>query len=290
MSAPTRPEPWAILAYAVAALFGLLLLYLGLRPGGVGPVFAYGAGRHVVELLALATLLLGGVWSLVRRPVLQRRRAVPFLLLVLVIGVVAYPIPYPSSHEGHESAVRFRLPFEGEWTVVWGGETKEENLLAAYSADRRWGLDLVVARDGRTHAGEGHFCVGQAVLAPADGVVREGDPQGDRVVIEVAPREFVFLSGLEPGSVRVRGGDSVKAGDLVGRVGAAGGSAATPEPHLAIHLQDTPEPRRGEAIPWSFRDYLADGVPVARGLPRGGVGPGGRLVGQKVQPAASAGR
>jgi len=39
--APPEPlEVWALLAYVVAALYVLLLVYLGLRPGGKGPLFA----------------------------------------------------------------------------------------------------------------------------------------------------------------------------------------------------------------------------------------------------------
>ena len=300
-----RPELWAVLAYVTSVLFLALLVYLGLRPGGEGPVIAYGAGRQLIGLLAILDLFIGVAWSLLRRPVLQRRRALPFLLLVGVIGVIAFPIPYPSSHEGHESAVCFRLPFEGEWTVFWGGETKEESLLAGYFPDRRWGLDFVVSDAGLSHRGEGfeasdYLCFGREVLAPADGKVvraQDGAPDarpgtydsrveacGNYVVIQVAEREFVFLCHLGRGSIAVKPGQAVRAGEPIGRVGTSGFSTVTPEPHLAIHLQDTPEPGRGEAVPWSFCDYVAAGIRVERGLPRGGIGPGGRLRGERVQP------
>ena len=298
--AARRPEPlevWAFLAYVVAALFALLLVYLGLRPGGLGPIFAWGAGRDILNLCALALLATGAIWSFLHRPLLRPRRRLPFLILVLVIGVGAYPIPYPSSYEGHPSTICFRLPFEGEWTVFWGGETKEENLLVAYTADRRFGLDLVVTRDGRSHGDSlDHFCIGREVLAPADGVVvatvdgipdahpflRKDDPSGNRVVIQVAERQFVFLCHLQKDSIRVEEGQKVKAGDPIGRAGSSGWSNLTPEPHLAIHLQDTPVAGKGEAIPWRFCDYLADGVRVERGVPTGGIGPGGVFRGQRI--------
>jgi hypothetical protein len=296
-----------MLAYVVGALFALLLVYLGLRPGGYGPPLAWGAGRDLLQLVAIALLFAGAIWSTLKRPFLQPRRRIPFLVLILLVGAGAYPFPYPSSHEGHESAVCFRLPVEGEWTVFWGGETKEESLLAAYSADRRWGLDLVVAQEGRTHAGEGtiasdYFGFGREVLAPADGTVvravgdfedgvpgvfdRRVEACGNRVVLQVAEREFVFLCHLQKGSIAVAAGQKVRAGDLLGRVGCSGWSTVTPEPHLALHLQDTPEPGRGEAIPWRFCGYLADGARVERGLPRGGIGPHGALLGQRITAPA----
>jgi hypothetical protein len=82
----------------------------------------------------------------------------------------------------------------------------------------------------------------------------------------------------------VREGQRVGRGEVVGRVGNSGYSAITPEPHLAVHLQDTPEPRRGEAIPWRFCDYLADGQRVESGLPVGGIGQNGAFLGQRVAP------
>jgi hypothetical protein len=302
--APPEPlEVWALLGYVVGALFVGMLVYLGLRPGGLGPIFAWGTGRDIVQLSALALLGTGAIWSFLHRPFLRRGRRLPFLILVLVIGVGAYPFPYPSSHEGHPSSICFRLPFEGEWTVFWGGDTKEENLLVGYTADRRFGLDFVMARDGESHSGSlaaEHFCFGQEVLAPADGVVvaavdkfvdvhpgivlRDQEPSGNRVVIRVAEREFVFLCHLQEGSIRVKEGQPVQAGDPIGRVGSSGWSRMTPVAHLAIHLQDTAVPGKGEAIPWRFCAYTADGVQVDKGVPRGGIGPGGALRGQKVAP------
>ena len=149
-----------------------------MRPGGIGPIFAWGVGRDLLQLTALALLGTGAIWSFLHRPFLPAPRAGSLLILVFVVGAGAYPFPYPSSHEGHRElglfppAVRSSRP--RHWTVFWGGETKEENLLVGYRADRRFGLDLVVARDGRTHRGDGaaaadYYCFGEAVLAPARG-------------------------------------------------------------------------------------------------------------------------
>jgi len=306
---PKRPEAWAWLAYACAALQAALLVYLGTRPGGEWPVIAYRDLRPVLELLALATLFGATVWCLVRRPVLQRRRLAPCACLLLVVGVGSYPFPYPSSREGVPSSVRFRLPFAaagdagaaGEWTVVWGGERREHNILAAFSPDRRWGLELVVTEAGRSRRGqarapEDHLVYGREVLAPADGRVAgvttglADEPLGDHVVIRVAEGEYAFLCHLQEGSIAVAAGQQVRAGEPIGRVGATGRSSTTPEPHLALHLQTTPFAGRGEAVPWRFHDFLADGIPVASGLPTGGVGPGGTFTGQRVRSRAREGR
>lgn len=296
-------EVWALLAYAVAVLYLAAIVFLGLRPGGVAPVLVWLYGLGFLPIAAFALLVAGAIWSARKPPFLRPGRKIPFLILLLAIGAGQIPLPYPSSHEGHESAICFRLPFDGEWTVFWGGETKDQSLLAVYTVERRWGLDLVVAKDGRTHAGKGeaasdYFVFGRDVLAPADGVVvrtvdgmpdevpgrvdRKLDPLGNRVVLQVGEREYVFLGHLARGSIAVRTGQRVAAGELLGRVGSSGWSPYTPEPHLAIHLQDTAEDGRGEPIPWRFCDYTADGIRVDKGLPHGGIGPGGALLGQKI--------
>jgi hypothetical protein len=306
-----RLEAWAIAAWTIGAAFLALLVYLGVRPGGRGPVLAYTFGRDLIMLLALITFVVGLAWSALHRPFLQRRRMLPFLCLIGVIGVAEYPLPYPSSHDGHPSAVCMRLPVEGEWTVFWGGETKDESLLAGYFADRRWGLDLVITKNGMSHDGDGlaahdYYAYEQPVSAPAAGTVvhvsdrapemRPGEYDsrieafGNYVVLEVAPSEYVFLCHLKQGSIRVHQSERVNAGDPIGQVGSSGYSTVTPQPHLALHMQDTPVAGRGEAVPWVFCDYTADGVRVERGLPRGGIARDGTFTGQRVQAQPLAGR
>ncbi len=280
-----KREVWALAAFALAGLFALLLLYLGMRPGGRGPVLAWEYGLQVLPLLAFALVLVGAITALRRKPFLRPGRKLPFLFLLLLVGAGGIEFPYPSSHEGHESAVCFRLPFaapkEGEWTVFWGGETRDESLLAAYTASRRYGLDLVVAKDGATSR-EGRFLVvGEDVLAPCDGeVVRAGRT----VVLRVAEGEFLFLGNVDP---VVTNGRHVTKGERVGTVAADGASRFTPEPHLEIHLQDTADDGTGEPIPWRFCGYVADGKPVEKGLPRGGIGPRRELRGQRIAPRGS---
>jgi len=299
----TRPETWAWIAFFLLGASVALLVYLGLRPGGKGPVLAYSAGRGLIKLAAVGTGFVGVLWSVLHRPLLRRRRSLAFLCLAIVIGTHFFPFPYPSSYEGHPSTTCFRLPGEGEWTVFWGGETKETSRLASNFPERRWGLDLIVIEDGCSHTGDGlyledYFVYGREVFAPADGRVqhvhsglhdtqpgmmeRGLEPYGNHVVLEIAPKEFLFLAHLKPGSIAVAEGEAVKRGQPIGRVGNSGYSTVTPEPHLAIHLQDTPVPRRGEAIPWFFCHYLADGRTIDRGLPQGGVGPEGSYRGQRI--------
>lgn len=198
----------------------------------------------------------------------------------------------PSRFLEYETKTPLRLPFDGEWAVYWGGRTVEQNYHAV-AVDQRFAYDLVVVRDGRTHTGDGtrnedYNCYGLPILSPGAGVVavavdgiednRPGvmnasEPPGNYVVIDHGNGEYSFLAHLRKGSVRVRAGDRVSAGDVVGECGNSGNSS---EPHLHYHLQTTPDFGRGEGLPAQFRSYVADDVPVERGEP---------VQGQRIRPA-----
>jgi murein DD-endopeptidase MepM/ murein hydrolase activator NlpD len=69
------------------------------------------------------------------------------------------------------------------------------------------------------------------------------------VIIALGDRRFALLGHLRRGSVRVRRGDRVRAGDLLGRVGNSGNST---EPHLHFHVQDRRRLSRGTGLPVRF--------------------------------------
>jgi murein DD-endopeptidase MepM/ murein hydrolase activator NlpD len=187
---------------------------------------------------------------------------------------------------GYRLRARLSLPFRGEWWVFWGGPTERQNYHVV-APDQRHAYDLVVWRSGGTHRGHGtrnadYWAWGRPVLAPADGVVvdaidgvrdnlpqveveNRGQPAGNHVVIDLGSGEYALLAHLRRGSVRVRPGQRVRAGDFVA---VCGNSGNTSEPHLHFHVQDRKRllgAARG--LPIVFRGYTADGRKVARGTP-----------------------
>lgn len=296
-----RDELWTRLAWL--PLFGLVfsLVYLGLRPGGAGPIFVYMTGRLLIGLSALLLFLWGLIVGVMRRPLIRRERVRAFVIVVAVLVASNYPFPYPSSREGKPSVVDFRLPVEGEWVVLWGGEQRDSNRLAGFYPDQRWGMHLVMELEGRSFEGGGedpeqHRCFGEPVFSPSAGTVvgvvdgipdgavltASSEPFGNHLVIEVAESEYLFLTQLQSDSLVPTIGESVERGALVARVGASGFSMVSPMPHLGLHLATSPIAGQGEGIPWSFHGFMSDGVFQAQGLPRGGVARDGRFTGARV--------
>ncbi|MDH3283705.1 MAG: peptidoglycan DD-metalloendopeptidase family protein [Acidobacteriota bacterium] len=211
----------------------------------------------------------------------------------IVSGFYVRPAPqlHKSSFLDYETKTELRLPFDGEWTVFWGGRTVEQNYHAQVR-DQRFAYDLVVTKDDKTHEGDGkrneqYFCFGKPVLAPAAGVVVAAEdgvpdnvpqemnadrPLGNHVIIDHGGGEFSFLAHFKNGSLQTEKGSRVGAGDVLGLCGNSGNSS---EAHLHYHLQNSQEFGNGDGLPAPFSAYVADGQPVERGEP---------VRGQKIKP------
>ncbi|SFP19698.1 Peptidase family M23 [Actinomadura madurae] len=78
---------------------------------------------------------------------------------------------------------------------------------------------------------------------------------GNSVVLDLGDGVYAVFAHLRRGSIRVRKGDRVRAGDVLGEVGNSGNSS---EPHLHFHLMDRPRPLTAAGIPFAF-PYDSDG-------------------------------
>jgi hypothetical protein len=74
---------------------------------------------------------------------------------------------------------------------------------------------------------------------------------GNMVVIEVSPHLYVFLCHFRQRGVKVREGERVRQGQLLGYLGNSGRS---PVPHLHLHLQSSPD-LGAPTIPFRLRGY-----------------------------------
>jgi hypothetical protein len=82
---------------------------------------------------------------------------------------------------------------------------------------------------------------------------------------------FAAFVHLAPGSVEVSNGQTIRSGDLIGRIGHTGNSTS---PHLHFQLMDGIDPMTARGVPLLFREYelRTDGQwrRVVQGVPRRG--------------------
>jgi hypothetical protein len=169
--------------------------------------------------------------------------------------------------EKHQTQIS--LPVKGKWFVFWGGDTKELNQHHD-TPNQRFAFDLVVVDEaGKTHKGEGktnedYFAFGKEIIAPADGTVIEVingvsdnvpgsmnpySAVGNSVLIQHRENEVSVLAHFKLDSIKVKVGDKVTKGQVIGLCGNSGNSS---EPHLHYHLQNTPVIQDGIGIKCLF--------------------------------------
>ncbi|MBS3966536.1 MAG: M23 family metallopeptidase [Truepera sp.] len=205
--------------------------------------------------------------------------------------------------QGHRTAVfrGFDATLAGCWLVVNGG-IDEETSHSWELVGQRYAYDFVIDQEGRTYQGEGtrledYYAFGQPILAPADGrvvQVREGirdyprplplsgridwltrDFRGNFVVIDHGHQEYSFLAHLQRGSVRVRVGDKVSQGQIIGLCGNSGHST---EPHLHFHVQDHPNMFLAVSLPVRFAGFRLSDDPETASRPEAYLSRGQRIV------------
>jgi len=142
----------------------------------------------------------------------------------------------------------------------------------------RFAIDWIkVDRSGRYFDGDGSRVAdwpgyGAEVLAVADSVVVAArvdiaenktvsqipvkaaleDASGNYIALDLDGRHYAFYEHLQPGSVKVKAGDRVKSGQVIGLLGYTGESTG---PHLHFHISDNNSPLGAEGLPYAFAAF-----------------------------------
>jgi len=124
---------------------------------------------------------------------------------------------------------------------------------------------LVHGDEGDVH---NYSCYGADVLAVADAKVvsvlnnlddqipgRLPEPSsitietvdGNHVVLDLGAGRFAFYAHMQKNSVRVKPGDQVKKGAVLGKLGNTGNTSA---PHLHFHIMNRPSPMAADGLPY----------------------------------------
>ena len=185
--------------------------------------------------------------------------------------------PYTEAKEIIRNNTKMKLPFKGEWSVTWGGDTKEQNYHVESVAQKNAFDFLIYDEKGLTHKGTGeanedYYAFGKELYAPCDGEVvlvvdgiKDNIPgilnpiyiPGNTVIIKTANGEFVFFAHFKQHSIVVKQGQKVTTGALLGLCGNSGNSS---EPHLHFHLQNTEDMTKATGAKCFFDQLKVNGV------------------------------
>ena len=168
------------------------------------------------------------------------------------------------------------LPFKEEWTVIWGGDTKELNYHVESEAQKN-AFDIVITNkngksfktDGKTN--EDYYAFGKELIAPCnaevvlsvdgikDNIPGELNPiyiPGNTVVLKTKNNEFLFFAHFKQNSIVVKQGQKVKQGELLGLCGNSGNSS---EAHLHFHIQNIEDMNKATGAKSYFSEILVNG-------------------------------
>jgi peptidase M23-like protein len=83
---------------------------------------------------------------------------------------------------------------------------------------------------------------------------------GNHVVQDISDGKgnhyYAFYAHLETGTIKVKPGDRLVAGQVLGNLGNTGNSDA---PHLHFHVMSTPDPLKSDGLPFVFKSFRLDG-------------------------------
>lgn len=79
---------------------------------------------------------------------------------------------------------------------------------------------------------------------------------GNHVVQDIGNGNYAFYAHLQTGSVKVKPGDRLNTGQVLGHVGNTGNSTG---PHLHFHVMSTPDPLRSDGLPFVYRSFRLTG-------------------------------
>jgi peptidase M23-like protein len=132
-----------------------------------------------------------------------------------------------------------------------------------------------------------YFCYDAPIYSVADGTVVEAtdglaentphsgkyavdinfvNAGGNHVVVDIGDNRYVFYAHMRPGSLKVKVGERVKAGQVLGHVGNSGSST---EPHLHMHVIDRPSFLAGNGVPYEIAHFQASNSTTAIEKPHG---------------------
>jgi hypothetical protein len=234
---------------------------------------------------------LGAPVTIYSRTAAYSKAKLPVMVVMAVNGdgeltdiqITPVPLLRPDEFSDYQDSTKLRLPFNGQWIVLQGGRAVYDNAYAA-SEDNRYTVAFMTVKDGVAYENDGrkntdYYCFGQPVLAPAAGVVIQSagnssdhapgrvpeiQSRGNYVVLAHGNSEFSMIPYLKAGSIKVKNGQRVKAGEVLGQCGNSGSSFA---PHVEFSLQNTRGFPLPKTMPAQFVDYVADGKAVPMGEP-----------------------
>ena len=169
------------------------------------------------------------------------------------------------------------LPFNDTWNVFWGGDTKELNYHVVSDAQKNAFDFLIIGQSGKSYKTDGlsnedYYAFGKELFAPCDGEivsvvdgVKDNKPGemnsfnagGNSIILKTINNEYLFFGHFKHQSIKVKEGQKVLQGQLLGICGNSGNSS---EAHLHFHVQNVEDINKATGVKCYFDKIVVDGT------------------------------
>ena len=191
-------------------------------------------------------------------------------------GLFVKPFKEDNLPKLERNETKLILPFNGEWTVFWGGDTKELNYHVESEAQKN-AFDIVITdQNGKTYKTDGqtnedYYAFGKELIAPCNAEVvlvvdgiKDNKPgelnpiyvPGNTVILKTVNGKYLFFAHFKQNSIVVKQGQKVKQGELLGLCGNSGNSS---EAHLHFHIQNVEDMNKATGAKCYFDEIIVNG-------------------------------
>jgi murein DD-endopeptidase len=184
----------------------------------------------------------------------------------------------PAAEFGHRRVLytldgRARIP--GRFAIDWmklGPDNKfakgDESRISNWHG---YGAEVLAVADATVV--EAHDDIEEfPTIADATGPVPLERASGNYIVLDLGNSRFAFYEHLRPGSIRVKGGERVKQGQVIAQLGNTGSSSSGP--HLHFHVADAPATLAAEGLPFVLSGFEMQGAFASMDAVGSGAAPG----------------
>lgn len=193
-----------------------------------------------------------------------------------ISGIYASPYDASKFPEIKRNVTPMQLPFKEEWTVFWGGDSRILNYHVVSNFQQN-AFDIVINKEGKSYKTDGkknedYYCFGKEIIAPCDaevvfaidgikdnvpGVMNTMFLLGNSILLKTKNEEYILLAHFKQNSLKVKQGDFIKQGKLLGLSGNSGNSS---EPHLHFHIQNQESFDKAKGIKCYFDSIKVNGI------------------------------
>lgn len=146
-----------------------------------------------------------------------------------------------------DGRVRIAQRYAVDWEQLDGGDRIYAGPREQPASYTIFGREALAVADGRVASVVDGLPEQTPGTFPAGITLAEAD--GNSVVLDLGGGRFALYAHLQPSSLRVRAGERVRRGQVLGLVGNSGNSVA---PHLHFHVMDGPSALAANGLPYEI--------------------------------------